>query len=158
MIKLDELSTPTRREFCACCSKAAGLLAMGAVAGCGGSPTGPSSNAQSLTSVAATVNGRAVSVSVGANSPLASTGGMAMTQTSVGTFLLTRTGATSATVLTATCTHEGCAINGFSGSQFVCPCHGSTFSTSGSVVKGPANRALQQFAAQVNGDVLTFTA
>jgi cytochrome b6-f complex iron-sulfur subunit len=49
-------------------------------------------------------------------------------------------------------------VTGFSGSQFVCPCHGSTFSTSGAVVQGPANRALQSFAAQINGDVLTFTA
>ena len=158
MIKLEELSTPTRRDFCACCCKTAGLVALGAVAGCGGGPTGPSSNAESLTSVTATVSGRTVSVSLGASSPLASTGVMAVTQTSVGTFLLTRTGATSMTVLTATCTHEGCTITGFSGSQFVCPCHGSTFSTSGSVIKGPANRPLQQFAATVSADVATFTA
>lgn len=158
MIKLEETFTPTRREFCACCSKAAGLLALGTVTGCGGSPTGPSDNAQSLTSVTSTVSGRTVSVSMAAGSPLASTGGMAVTQTSLGAFLLTRTGATSVTVLTAVCTHEGCSITGFSGPQFVCPCHGSTFSTSGTVVKGPANRPLTSFAAQVNGDIATFTA
>jgi cytochrome b6-f complex iron-sulfur subunit len=83
---------------------------------------------------------------------------MAITQTSLGNFLVTRTGATSATVLTATCTHEGCTVANFSGSQFVCPCHGSTYSTSGTVVQGPATRPLQSFAAQVSGDVLTFTA
>ena len=158
MVKFEQISIPTRREFCACCTKAAGLLAVGAAAGCGGSPTGPSSDAQSLPSVSATVSGRTVSVAVGGTSPLASSGGMAMTQTSLGTFLLARTAATSATALTATCTHEGCTINGASGSQFVCPCHGSTFTTSGSVVKGPANRSLQQFTAQVDGDTLTFTA
>lgn len=156
MIKLETLSAPSRREFCACCSKAAGLAAMTAVAGCGGSPTGPSANTQSLTSVSATVSGRTVSVSVAGNA-LATTGGMAITQTSIGTFLVARTGATTATVLTATCTHEGCTVSSFADSQFVCPCHGSTFSTSGSVVKGPANRALQQFAASVSGDVVTFT-
>jgi nitrite reductase/ring-hydroxylating ferredoxin subunit len=159
VIKLEETFTPTRREFCACCSKAAGLVALGAVAGCGGSsPTGPSDNAQSLTTVSSTVSGRTVSVSMAAGSPLASTGAMAITQTSIGTFLLTRTGPTSVSVLTATCTHEGCAVTGFSGSQFVCPCHGSTFSTSGAVVKGPANRPLTSFAAQVSGDVASFTA
>lgn len=159
MAKLDVIPHPTRREFCACCSKAAGLLALGAsAAACGGSPTGPSSNAQALSSVSATVSGRTVSVAVGAGSPLAATGSMAMTQTSLGTFLLARTGTTSATVLTATCTHEGCTINEMSGSSFVCPCHGSTFTTSGAVVKGPASRSLQQFTAQVNGDTLTFTA
>jgi cytochrome b6-f complex iron-sulfur subunit len=158
VIKLEETSTATRREFCVSCSKAAGLLALGAVTGCGGgSPTGPSSNAQSLASEGATVSGRTVSVAIGASSPLAATGGMAMTQTAIGSFLLTRTGASTVTVLTATCTHEGCTVSGFSGSQFVCPCHGSTFATSGSVVQGPANRALQQFPAQVSGDVVTFT-
>jgi cytochrome b6-f complex iron-sulfur subunit len=157
VIKLDEVSMQTRREFCACCSKAAGLLALGAVTGCGGGPTSPSSNSTPLTSVSGVVNGRVVTVAVGSGA-LASTGGMAIAQTNLGNFLITRTGPTSATVLTATCTHEGCAVTGFSGSQFVCPCHGSTFSTSGSVVQGPANRPLQSFNAQVSGDVLTFTA
>src|ERR1044071_7359542 len=102
VIKINEVSTPTRREFCACCSKAAGLLAIGAVAGCGGSPSGPSGNTQSLVSVSASVSGRSVTVPVGPGSALASTGAMAIAQTSVGTFLLTRTGATTLTALTAT--------------------------------------------------------
>jgi len=159
MIKLESISTPNRREFCASCGRAAGLLALGLAAGCGGnSSTGPSSDAQSLPSASATVSGRTVSIQAGTGTTLANTGAMAVAQTSIGTFLVTRTGSTSATALTATCTHEGCTINGFSGSQFVCPCHGSTFTNSGAVVKGPANRSLQQFNAQVNGDVITFTA
>ena len=157
MIKLDDISMRTRREFCACCSKAAGALALGAVAGCGSSPTSPSGNSQPLASVPATVSGRTVTISTAGNS-LASAGGMAIAQTSIGTFLVTRTSASAATVLTATCTHEGCTITGFSGSQFVCPCHGSTFTNSGSVVQGPANRALQQFAAQATDATVTFTA
>jgi len=157
MIKLDDFSMKTRREFCACCSKAAGVLALGAVAGCGGSPTSPSSNSQPLASVSGSVSGRTVTIST-TGSSLASAGGMAIAQTSIGTFLVTRTSASAATVLTATCTHEGCTITGFSGSQFVCPCHGSTFATSGSVVQGPANRSLQQFAAQVTDATVTFTA
>ena len=158
MIKMNEIPTPTRREFCACCTKAAGLLALAGSAACGGNPSGPSGNTQSLGSVTALVNGRTVTVSVGAGSPLASTGSMAITQTSVGTFLLARTGASTLTALTATCTHEGCTITQTDGSQFVCPCHGSTFTTSGGVVKGPANRSLQQFSATINGDIATFTA
>ena len=157
MIKLDNFSNQTRREFCACCSKAVGLLALGGAAGCGGSPTSPSNTGQPLASVSAAVSGRTVTVPTAGNS-LATVGGMAIIQTSLGNFLVTRTGATSASVLTATCTHEGCTVSNVSGSQFVCPCHGSTYSTSGSVVQGPANRPLQSFAAQVSGDVLTFTA
>jgi cytochrome b6-f complex iron-sulfur subunit len=157
----DVQPVPTRREFCACCSKAAGLLAIGAVTGCGGggSPTSPSSNAQSLPTVSATVGGgRQVSLFVAGSSPLATIGGMAIAQTTLGTFLLTRTGTSTVTVVTGTCTHEGCAITGFSGTQFVCPCHGSTFTTAGSVVQGPATRPLQQFAAQLNNEVITFIA
>lgn len=159
MIKLESTTTSSRRQFCACCGRAAGLMALGAAVGCGGnSTTGPSSNAQSLPSVSATVSGRTVSIQAGAGTTLASSGAMGIAQTSLGAFLVTRTGATSAVALTATCTHEGCTITGFSGSQFVCPCHGSEFATSGAVVKGPANRSLQQFNAQVTGDVITFTA
>lgn len=157
-MKLNDISTPTRREFCACCGKAAGLLALAGSAACGGSPTGPSGNTQSLPPVTASVNGRTVIVPVASGSPLASTGSMAIAQTSVGTFLLARTGAGTLTVLTAMCTHEGCTITQTDGSQFVCPCHGSTFTTTGSVVKGPANRSLQQFSAAINGEVATFTA
>src|SRR6478735_4211149 len=122
MIKLEPAPIPSRREFCACCGRAAGLLALGATAGCGGnSTTGPSSDAQSLPSVSATVSGRTVSIPAGTGTALASTGAKATAQTSIGTFLVTRSDAANATVLTATCTHEGCTINGFAGSQFVCP-------------------------------------
>ena len=156
--KLEELFTPTRREFCAGCGKAAALLALAASAACGGSPSGPSGNTQSLASVTSTVSGRTVTVPIGAGSALASTGAMAITQTSIGSFLLARTSATSLTALTAVCTHEGSTINLSDGSQFVCPNHGSTFTTSGAVVKGPANRSLQQFPATITGDNATFTA
>ena len=157
MIKLDNFSNQTRREFCACCSKAVGLLALGGAAGCGGSPTSPSNTGQPLASVSAAVSGRTVTVPTAGNS-LATVGGMAIIQTSLGNFLVTRTGATSASVLTATCTHEGCTVSNVSGSQFVCPCHGSTYSTSGTVVQGPANRPLQQFPAQATDTTVTFTA
>ena len=156
---LEEISTPTRREFCAGCGKAAALLALAASAACGGSPSGPSGNTQSLPTVTATVSGRTVTVPIGAGSALASTGAMAMTQTSLGTFLLARTSASSLTALTAVCTHEQSTINlSDGGSNFVCPNHGSTFTSSGAVVKGPANRSLQQFPATISGDNATFTA
>jgi cytochrome b6-f complex iron-sulfur subunit len=103
------------------------------------------------------VAGRVVSVNVDA-APLATVGSAAMVQTSLGTFLVARTAQDSFTALTATCTHQGCMVTGFSDGQFVCPCHGSEFTATGSVVKGPATTALQQFPTQFANGVLTFTA
>jgi hypothetical protein len=96
VIKLDNFSNQTRREFCACCSKAVGLLALGGAAGCGGSPTSPSNTGQPLASVTATVSGRTVTVPTTGNA-LATAGGMAIAQTSIGIFLVTRTSASAAT-------------------------------------------------------------
>lgn len=159
MLTPNVITSANRRDFCSCCAKAAGLVALGGLAACGGdNPTSPSGNTQPLTSVTATVSGRTVTVPVGAGSALSATGSMAMTQTSIGTFLLARASATSLNVLTATCTHEGTTINRTNGSQFVCPNHGSTFTTTGGVVQGPATRSLQQFTAAISGDTATFTA
>jgi cytochrome b6-f complex iron-sulfur subunit len=145
----------TRREFCA---QAASLLAAGALAGCGGgTPTSPSDNVPSLTSVSASVSGRTVSITIDSASALSSVGSAATTRTSLGTFLVAHTAQDSFTVLTATCTHEVCGITGFSNSRYVCPCHGSQFTTSGSVVMGPASRALQQYSSQFSNGVLTFS-
>ena len=66
--------------------------------------------------------------------------------------------AASFTAVQAACTHEGTTINfSASGNQFVCPNHGSTFSTSGKVTLGPASTALKQFTVVVNGSIMTVT-
>jgi cytochrome b6-f complex iron-sulfur subunit len=155
---LDHSSRQTRREFCACACQAASLLAVGALAGCGGSssPTGPS-NVPMLTVVPFTVSGRVISITVDSASPLAAVGSAAMAQTALGTFLVAHTGQDAFTALTSVCTHEGCTVTGFDNSRYVCPCHGSQYSTSGNVVQGPATRSLQQFATQFANGVLTFT-
>jgi cytochrome b6-f complex iron-sulfur subunit len=55
------------------------------------------------------------------------------------------------------CTHEGCTVSNSSGSNFACPCHGSQYTTSGSVAKGPAASSLRSFPATFDGTTLTFT-
>jgi len=47
---------------------------------------------------------------------------------------------------TSVCTHQGCDVNDFSGNKIICPCHGSKYSTSGSVVDGPAPSGLKEYA------------
>lgn len=64
----------------------------------------------------------------------------------------------SFTAVQVACTHEGTSINfNPSSNQFVCPNHGSTFSTSGAVTLGPAAKALKQYTVSITGDTLTVT-
>jgi len=55
----------------------------------------------------------------------------------------------------AHCTHLGCKIKHVENDAFICPCHGSVFSLTGQVEKGPATRNLEmlEFSRdKVNGD------
>lgn len=153
---------PGRRAFCSHACQAVSLAAAATLLGtaCGGDgPTSPSRAVAvpPLASVNGAVNGRTVSVTIDAGSPLSSTGTAALVRTSIGAFLVSRAG-DAFTVLTAVCTHQGCEVSGFSNNRYVCPCHGSQFSTSGAVANGPATRPLQAFAAQFSGGVVMFTA
>jgi Rieske Fe-S protein len=103
------------------------------------------------------VSAGAVVVQIDSASPLATVGGAAQVRSSSGAFLVARTGQETFTALTSTCTHETCTITGFDGSNYVCPCHGSRFTTSGRVVTGPASSPLRTFATQFSNNVLTVT-
>lgn len=64
----------------------------------------------------------------------------------------------SFTAVQVNCTHQGTAIN-FNNSQniFICPNHGSEFSTSGTVLRGPATSNLKSFNVSVSGTTLMVT-
>lgn len=51
------------------------------------------------------------------------------------------------------CTHRGCTVD-VQGERLVCPCHGSTYSRSGEVLRGPAQRRLTSYRVERQGDVL----
>lgn len=155
-------NTQTRREFCTRACKIASLAALGGiVSGCGGgsSPTGPSTGVGSALPI---VNGTrangVTTVTVDASSPLATVGNLAIVQTTTGLFLVARTGQDTFSALSAICTHQTCTISGYSGSTFICPCHGSEFDTAGRVVRGPAPAPLHQYATQFSNNVLTIAA
>lgn len=60
--------------------------------------------------------------------------------------------ASSFTAVAVACTHEGTSVNyNSAGNNFVCPNHGSTFTSTGAVTLGPAGRALKQFNISING-------
>jgi len=146
----------TRRTFCVQAYGAVSLVALGSIlTGCGGSPTSPS--APSLPTINASVANGVASISIDSASPLATVGGAALVQSTSGMFLVARTAQNAFTALTAICTHEGCTVSGFENQTYVCPCHGSRYSTSGTVISGPAPSSLRSFQTQFNNNVLTIT-
>jgi cytochrome b6-f complex iron-sulfur subunit len=55
--------------------------------------------------------------------------------------------------LSAVCTHLGCIVKWVEASQeFLCPCHGGRFSTSGQVLGGPPPAPLETYVVSVAGD------
>jgi cytochrome b6-f complex iron-sulfur subunit len=60
--------------------------------------------------------------------------------------------------LSSVCTHNDCTVSYDHGNgNLPCPCHGSVFSTSGSVLNGPADSPLKKYALTQEGDILTIT-
>jgi cytochrome b6-f complex iron-sulfur subunit len=150
------LTTSTRRTFC---RQAASLAMTGPLAalleGCS-SPTSPTT-ATTLPVMTGARGASGITVAID-SSPLAAVGSMVLLETSAGDFLVAHTAQNTFAVLTATCTHQVCTITGYSQQDFVCPCHGSTFDTSGRVVAGPAPTSLRQYPAQFSNGVLTIVA
>lgn len=57
--------------------------------------------------------------------------------------------------LSSVCTHQSCQVTyNANDNNLPCPCHGSLFSTSGSVLNGPADAPLATYPVTENGDVL----
>lgn len=146
-----------RRQFCTHACQALSVTTLATlVEACGGSsPTSPSGGASTIPTVSGSLSGRTITVNVDAASPLATVGGAGFVQVSTGPVLLFRSSQDAVTALTAICTHEGCTVTGISGSTYVCPCHGSQYTSSGAVVKGPATKALQNFPTTFANNVVT---
>jgi cytochrome b6-f complex iron-sulfur subunit len=67
--------------------------------------------------------------------------------------------ASSFTAVQIACTHQGTPVN-YNNAQgvFICPNHGSKFSTTGGVLLGPAATALKQYVVKVTGNTLSVSA
>ena len=146
-----------RRQFMTQACQIVSIATLGAAfPGCGGSSTGPDS-APLLPVINAGIVSGVATLTVDASSPLASVGSAALVRASTGNFLVAHTAQNTFTALTANCTHDNCLVDGFQSPTFVCNCHGSRFSTSGSVVQGPAGSPLRAFSARFSNNVLTIS-
>ena len=161
------MTEQTRRQFCAQACQIASVAAVAgsvgtllqACGGGGGGVTGGSlpPDVPALSTLSATAASGGVTLNIDAGSPLAAVGSAALVQSPSGLILVAHTAADTFTAVTATCTHESCTITGFTGQDFVCPCHGSRFSTSGVVQNGPATRSLRSFTTRFASNVLTIS-
>jgi Rieske Fe-S protein len=61
------------------------------------------------------------------------------------------TSADGFTAVSTRCTHRGCAVSPEAG-VLACPCHGSRFQFDGTLLEGPAPRALDSFAVEEEAD------
>ena len=153
--------TFTRREFCSFTVQTLSLGAVTALAsGCGGSSsTSPSGvgTLPALSTISGTIVNNTITLTIDSSSPLNNVGSAALLDTSGQSFLVSRTGQSSFTALTAVCTHQGCKVSNYQNQVYECPCHGSQYSTSGSVLKGPASSPLRQFTTNFSNNILTIS-
>jgi cytochrome b6-f complex iron-sulfur subunit len=153
-----EAALRSRREFCRDACQALTIGGLGTLLhACGGSPTSPSTG-QPLPLITGTLASGVVSLTIAADSPLAAVGGSALVRGGSANYLVARTSQDGFTALSAICTHEQCTITGFDSQTFVCPCHGSQFTQSGAVTRGPASTALRRFTTEFADNVLRITA
>jgi|ERR1051325_8559583 cytochrome b6-f complex iron-sulfur subunit len=149
----------SRRKFLASAVGAAGVIGLVTLTGCG---DGQLSGVQANTGGGGGGGGGPgggigpVTIKVGDYAGLANNGVLV----AVNSFTaVVRTGPASFDAFSMYCTHQGCLTDIFSGSRFVCPCHGSEFSNTGAVTQGPAARPLDKYTTAYNSttDQLTIS-
>ena len=83
-----------------------------------------------------------------------------VTPVEMGRFYLVRLEDSGLLAIYRRCTHLGCAVPFDQGTgEFVCPCHGSVFTTEGDVLNQPAPRPLDLFLITINeeGEIIVDT-
>jgi len=69
--------------------------------------------------------------------------------------IIARINQTSFVAVSQACTHQGTTIQfEASNNRFHCPNHGSNYRTDGTVINGPASRALVKYNTEINGTTL----
>ena len=141
------------KSTCSGCSRRTLLQGLGlaALAACG-NPTQPSGAA------AACGANLCLDLTDPTNKDLTAAGGALVVDTATDTIMVVRVSDTQVAALSAICTHSGCEnLYTASTMQLDCPCHGSQFSLTGAVLRGPARRALRTYTATLTDTTITIT-
>lgn len=73
-----------------------------------------------------------------------------------GNIIIIRSGSDTYLAFSKICTHQGCTVTyDAADNELPCPCHGSVFSTTGAVLKGPATSSLKRYTVTKSGNTLT---
>jgi cytochrome b6-f complex iron-sulfur subunit len=76
-----------------------------------------------------------------------------------GDLIIIRSGESQYLAFSRLCTHQNCVVTySHASGNLPCPCHGSVFSVTGSVITGPAPRALKKYNVTLSGTQLTIKA
>ena len=129
---------------------AAGALVVGAT-GCG--QQGSSLPTATSASCGA---GQCIDLTDANNKDLAAAGGAMLVDMASDTIMVVRVSDTQVVAVSAICTHAGCSMDYLADQdQIDCPCHGSRFSTTGQVLRGPATRALRVYNVTLANNMIT---
>jgi cytochrome b6-f complex iron-sulfur subunit len=103
-------------------------------------------------------NGQCIDLTNASNKELTASGGAMLLDMGSDTIMVVRMSDTQVVALSAICTHAGCSMDYVAGQQLLdCACHGSQFTTTGQVVRGPANRPLRVYTAALANNMITVT-
>ncbi len=150
---------PSSLESCVGCSRRTALKGIGAAALVPLALTVPgcvSPNALPVGVATACPGGLCVDLSAPENAPLDQIGGAVLIDGAGDRIAVIRTSDTTATAVSAICTHAGCLCE-YDPSHHTldCPCHGSQFAEDGHVLAGPAVRPLRVHAATLSMGIIT---
>lgn len=97
--------------------------------------------------------GLKIDLSLSENGSLNTTGGYKVVQ---GVLIINL--GTSFSALSTICTHQQCTVGFVPTAQRIeCPCHGSQFTVTGSVINGPATSPLRSYTVSRDGNILAIT-
>lgn len=123
----------------------AGAAGVTAVAGCTRADSGGPGGSGTVGGAGSSTHGSTADIPVGGGQVFADQK-VVVTQPTAGAFQ----------AFSAVCTHQGCTVQAVADNMISCPCHGSQFNgTDGSVVQGPAQKALARREIVVDGTSFT---